>query len=390
MYSDSYFFITLFVSLVPAIFLGFKEKSIRLYRDILTIYFVCFAFRNDTHQLLFFLIYILISLCTIRFLIYFQSKNKKNKLVCEICIGIVLTPLIISKFGRYLAMPGFGFLGLSYICFRVIQVILEVYDGLITDIKTLNFVEFLAFFPSLSAGPIDRSRRFENDNTKIWSKSEYAGLLSDGMIKIVIGIFYKYVCSSICFSFLSDLRTQIKAIGVISLVTIEYTYAYGLYLFFDFAGYSLMVIGTAYILGIRLPDNFNKPFLSIDIKEFWNRWHISLSHWFRDFVFTRFLMDALKNKRFKNRTFAAVNGYILNMLIMGIWHGEGKQYLVYGLYHGILLAGNELLQKTKIYRKYNKNIIYKIVSWFMTLNLVMFGFLIFSGDLNSWFAYIMN
>lgn len=75
-----------------------------------------------------------------------------------------------------------------------------------------------------------------------------------------------------------------------------YGYSYGFYMFFDFAGYSLMAIGTSYILGIKTPENFNKPFISKDIKEFWDRWHITLSHWFRDFVFSRFCNEMYKEK----------------------------------------------------------------------------------------------
>ena len=133
------------------------------------------------------------------------------------------------------------------------------------------------------------------------------------------------------------------------------------------------------MLGIRVPDNFNKPFISIDIKDFWDRWHISLSHWFRDFVFSRFMIWAIRGKKFKNRLNAASAGFIVNLLIMGAWHGLTVDYLAYGLYHGILLAVTERYQKTKWYKAHKNKKIYQIASWFITLNLVMFGFLIFSG-----------
>ena len=89
-----------------------------------------------------------------------------------------------------------------------------------------------------------------------------------------------------------------------------------------------MAIGTSYILGIRTPENFNKPFISKDIKEFWDRWHITLSHWFRDFLFSRYMMSALRSKKFKNRLNAASAGFIINMFVMGIWHGLSKDYFV--------------------------------------------------------------
>ena len=140
-----------------------------------------------------------------------------------------------------------------------------------------------------------------------------------------------------------------------------------------------MAVGTGYVLGICTPDNFNKPFISRDMKDFWNRWHISLSHWFRDFVFSRYLADAIRNQKYKNRMNAASAGFLVNMLLMGVWHGITADYLLYGLYHGVLLAVTEICQKQKWYRKVKKYIWYQCVSWFVTLNLVMFGFLIFSG-----------
>ena len=154
-------------------------------------------------------------------------------------------------------------------------------------------------------------------------------------------------------------------------------------MFFDFAGYSLMAVGTGYILGIRVPDNFNKPFISIDMKDFWDRWHISLSHWFRDFVFSRFMIFAIKGKKFKNRLNAASAGFIVNMLVMGIWHGLSWDYIIYGLYHGILLAVTERIQKKQWYKQNHSKLWFKLSSWFLTLNLVMFGFLIFSGYLTE-------
>lgn len=166
---------------------------------------------------------------------------------------------------------------------------------------------------------------------------------------------------------------------------------YLIYLFFDFAGYSAMAVGTSYLLGIKTPDNFNKPFLSVDIKDFWNRWHITLSSWFRDFIFTRFMVDSARKKRFSNRLTGASVGLILNMLIMGVWHGLEGHYILYGLYHGILLAVVEVYQKkSKFYKKYRNNKCYVVCSWFINLNIVMLGFLIFSGYLTEVWNLILT
>ena len=143
-----------------------------------------------------------------------------------------------------------------------------------------------------------------------------------------------------------------------------------------------MAVGTAKILGVELPPNFRLPFVSTDIREFWDRWHISLSHWFRDFVFTRFVMLSTKKKLFGNRLGRACAGFLVNMTIMGAWHGLNRCYLLYGLYHGCLLAGTELYQKKSGFYKKNKaKKWYRCLSWLITLQLVVFGFYLFSGKL---------
>ena len=190
------------------------------------------------------------------------------------------------------------------------------------------------------------------------------------------GLLYKFVLANLAYKVMS--LVMAKTI----LQVLAYSYAYGIYMFFDFAGYSLMAIGTGYMLGIKVPENFNKPFISTDMKDFWARWHISLSEWFRDFIFTRFIMSSMKKKRFKTRLTTASVGFIINMFVMGIWHGLAIQYLVYGLYHGVLLALTEIYQKkSKFYKKNKKKRWYKIVSWAIKMNFVMFGFLIFSGHI---------
>lgn len=143
-----------------------------------------------------------------------------------------------------------------------------------------------------------------------------------------------------------------------------------------------MAIGTAYILGITLPENFNLPFLSVDMKDFWARWHISLSTWLRDYVYTRFVMSALKAKRFKNRRTASYLGYLLTMLTMGLWHGLSPRYLIYGLYHGLLMCVNEALDlHWKQFRKMKQHPVGQVLCVLVTVHLFAFGLLIFSGQL---------
>jgi len=141
-------------------------------------------------------------------------------------------------------------------------------------------------------------------------------------------------------------------------------------------------------MGIDTPMNFNQPWRSPNIKDFWNRWHITLSFWFRDFIYMRLVFWFMKHKIFKKPTTTANVTYIINMLVMGFWHGVTWYYIAYGLFHGVALMVNDMWLRYK--KKHRKSIPHngftQVFAIFLTANLVCFSFLIFSGLLNKlWF-----
>ena len=346
---------------------------------------ILLIYSSDKKNLFYLCLFLLLEWHVIAIFQFLRRKFGKSNALFFHAIFWALLPLALAKCSGILGKDWFLFTGVSYITFKIVQIIIESHDGIIersTFGKTMNF---LLFFPALSSGPIDRSRRFESDLTTALKRKEYIDLLQKGLRKLLLGVVYKFVLSAIAFEQLGKITGRYDPQYVVL-----YAYLYGIYMFFDFAGYSLMAVGTGYIFGIKVPDNFNKPFISVDIKEFWDRWHISLSHWFRDFVFSRFMLFALKGKKFKNRMNAATAGFIDNMLVMGVWHGLSFDYLLYGLYHGILLALTERFQKKKWYKKHKDKKWYKLISWFITLNLVMFGFLIFSGYFTETVKVVFN
>lgn len=170
-----------------------------------------------------------------------------------------------------------------------------------------------------------------------------------------------------------------KEVTVTSVII--YMYAYTFYLFFDFSGYSNFAIGISSILKIRSPENFNKPFLAKNMKEFWDRWHISLSKWFGDYLFSRFVLNTLRNGTFKSKKMAIRCGYMLTMTVMGLWHGFHLFYLIYGIYEGLMLVLTDVYLKSKIYRKFKKSKWFEPISIFACFNVVAFGMLLFSGYL---------
>lgn len=252
-----------------------------------------------------------------------------------------------------------------------------MYDGLIIEVGLMEFSYFLLFFPSISSGPIDRFRRFRADLEEVPGREKYIELLRVGIWKLMWGALFNFVISSLIYT---DWISKLPESGF--LATISYMYGYTFFLFFNFAGYSLMAIGTSCILGIRTPENFNMPFLSRDMKDFWSRWHISLSTWMRDYVYTRFAAAALKGEWYKDRRTASYIGYIITMMTMGLWHGLSLRYIVYGAYHGILMCVNDILDtRWKGFKKLKRGEFSSLLLILITFHLFSFGLLIFSGRL---------
>jgi len=365
------FFLLLFVVLLIGFVVNFFEKRKDYYILALSLLFTGVIYGKSRAMIVYLLAFVVY-----QYLIVFLAQRMEAKRLKPL-VFISILPLVINKVFALTSLHLLAFIGISYMSFKTIQIMLEISDGLIKEkINIKDYLQFLLFFPTVSAGPIDRSRRFLTEINEVMPRKEYLELAGDGVYRIVLGLLYKVVLSTYVYQMLLALNNTSTVV-----YSIKYMYLYTLYLFFDFAGYSLMAVGSSNILGIQTPMNFNKPFLSVDIKDFWTRWHITLSTWLRDFVFSRVLMQVIRKKWFKNRLHNATYAYMVNMLVMGFWHGLGVSYIVYGFYHGVLMAGFEVYQKKSNFYKKNKNKNwYKLLSWFVTMNLVMIGFFIFSGE----------
>lgn len=376
-YEGLSFFLCLLLVLVIAAFVGWCEKPLRWYGLAVSLLFAALVFAGQPTSLLYLVGFYLWSMALILGYARLREQAGRKAGIYHAAVLLSLVPLILCKISPLFQLNLFGFVGISYLTFRVVQVLIELYDGVIKEVSVAEMTAFLVFFPSFSSGPIDRSRRFHKDWERTLPREEYLDLCGRGIWKLLLGAIYKMVIAAGAYKLMGYLET-----GTMWYHWVGYAYAYGMYLFFDFAGYSMMAVGSAYVLGVELPDNFRMPFISVDIREFWDRWHITLSHWFRDFIFTRFVMYSAKKKWFSSRLQRACAGFFVNMGIMGIWHGIDLSYILYGLYHGALLAGTEVYQKkSSFYKKNKKKTWYRVLSWVVTMQLVMFGFFLFSGKL---------
>ena len=365
------FFLLLFVVLLIGFVLNYFGKRKDYYILSLSILFAGAIYGKSKAMIVYLLAFIIY-----QYVLVFIAQRMDSKRLKPLVILSIL-PLVVNKVFAITQLHLLAFIGISYMSFKTIQIMLEISDGLIKErISVKDYLQFLLFFPTVSSGPIDRSRRFLKEINEVMPRKDYLELAGDGIYRIVLGLLYKVVLSTYVYQILLALSNT----GTV-VYSIKYMYLYTLYLFFDFAGYSLMAVGSSNILGIQTPMNFNKPFLSIDIKDFWTRWHITLSTWLRDFVFSRVLMQVIRKKWFKNRLHNAAYAYMVNMLVMGFWHGISVSYIAYGFYHGILMSGFEIYQKkSTFYKKHKNKTWYKLISWFVTMNLVMVGFFIFSGE----------
>jgi membrane protein involved in D-alanine export len=380
-----YFGISLY-ALIPAVIFGFFKRFWKAWLVIATAFMLVIQYSDinneQNHVIPAILLVLGYALLQWLLAIGFLSIRKRgaNKLALYAAITLSILPLVAEK-----VLPAFNlqspyvFLGISYITFRSLDVLLGVQDNLIKKINPLQYFVFLLFFPTISSGPIDRYRRFSQDWDKERTRDEVIQDLDGGIHRIFTGFLYKFILAALIKQYWLD----VAAVSTGLSSTLSYMYAYFLYLFFDFAGYSAFAIGFSYIFGIHTPENFNSPFISRDIRDFWNRWHMSLSFWFRDHIYNRFTFAALKGKWFKDSQTASYLGFIITMGLMGLWHGLALHYIAYGLYHGALLViTNWLDRRYKGNRLLNDpGLFWRGLSILITLHLVGIGLLIFSGRL---------
>lgn len=398
-YGTFTFFLIAFIVLIHVIVLGFLGKRSYIYNGISTAIMIVLIFSSDKHnllgqkylsvQLLSFIIYVIWQVALIMF--YYKSRQKNNTFTKFTTVMVLsILPLAIVKILQSSWLGGHqihfheskliefvGFLGISYVTFKSVQLIMEIRDGSIKEIKVWKLIQFISFFPTISSGPIDRYKRFVKDDKKVPTSGEYRELVLKAIHMIMLGFLYKYIIAYFI---------QVYAVNPLQLNLHGFThmwlymYAYSLYLFFDFAGYSLFAIAVSYLYGIKTPPNFNQPFKAKNIKDFWNRWHMTLSFWFRDCIYMRSLFYMSRKKLLKSQFAMSNMAFFLNFFIMGIWHGLEVYYIVYGLYHAALFIGYGYYER---WRKNHpprwQNGFTTALSIIITFHFVTFGFLIFSG-----------
>lgn len=281
--------------------------------------------------------------------------------------NVVLKPLI----NQPLAIPRiFIPIGISYFTFKMIHYIVDTAKGTIPRHKLGDFLSYIFFYPILVSGPIERFQPFFKQlNSNFNFQLEY---LNEGLPRILVGLFKKFVLADTLALTAVLLQQPDLSAGQYWLASFAYTFQ----LFFDFSGYTDMAIGISRLFGLKIIENFDQPYLAADISTFWKKWHMSLTGWFRDYLFI-----PLGGSR-GSLGFIIRNTFIV-MAITGLWHGAGWHFVVWGLYH----AGG--LTILRLYRKYllpglkAKSVFFtswpsQVVGTILTFNFVNIGWILFA------------
>ena len=241
----------------------------------------------------------------------------------------------------HLALP----IGISFYTFQTISYTVDIYRGILTPSKKLReFALFVAFFPQLVAGPILRARQFlpqlrekiDNFGSGIRQRQILVTSLNlkFGITLMSFGFFKKMFFADNIAPLVDEIF--VAPIGAESFTIILGAIAFGIQIYCDFSGYSDIAIGAAFILGFKIPINFNKPYFATSPSDFWGRWHISLSSWLRDY----FYIPLGGNRKSKERTYLNL---MTVMIFGGLWHGASVNFIIWGVLHGIYLLVHKMI-----------------------------------------------
>lgn len=266
-------------------------------------------------------------------------------------------------------------LGISFYIFQTLSYVIDVYRKEQKPCANiLDYALFLAFFPKLIAGPIIRAKEFlpQLDLVKHFD----AERLFSGFRRIVIGLVKKVLIAdhlgqfvNITFANTGDFNSITTWLSVV---------AYTLQIYFDFSGYTDIAIGSAKILGYDLPENFNKPYSARSIRDFWKRWHITLSSWLRDYIY----IPLGGNRKGQLRTYINI---MITMTLCGLWHGASWTFVFWGAWHGLAMSVNRFMHNNKYVMGMGN-----IFSWVLTMITIMLGWIFFRAQTFSDALLIIN
>ena len=310
--------------------------------------------------------------------IIIASKRKKQILFIGIFLNVLI--LVIFKYIDFLIeilnliflididKLGLPFpLAISFFTFQSIAFLINIYDEEILTVKAKDFFLFIIFFPQLIAGPIVKYNhmipQFNNKKNWVFNKKNF----TIGLIILAIGFIKKVYFADTLSEYVDVGYQNIDQLNLFSswLVSLCFTFQF----YFDFSGYVDMATGSALMMNISLPRNFNSPYKSTSIINFWQSWHITLTHFLTNYIYNP-ILRSLNKITFFNTMLVT----LFVFMIAGLWHGPSWNFLIFGIFHGFGLVINHL------YKNYINVKISKYISWFITFNSINISFIFFRSE----------
>lgn len=379
-----FFILPLFLTLD---FLSQKKNLIRNFFIILVSLFF-YVFDGGTHSLKILLAYGVLNFFFGYILEYVKSKNHILKnLTLTLFVAINLLALVFYKYSFWLvnllhdngiadnitAKPQILPLGISFFTFHAISYLIDISRGELNGkSNVVNFLTYFFMFPHLIAGPIVRYKQVKDD---LVNRTYDQSLFSYGLYRFILGVNKKILIANS----VAPIANMAFTYHVASISTADAwlgAVAYMIQIYFDFSAYSDMAIGLAAMAGFRFSENFNQPYLSTSIKDFWRRWHISLSSWLRDYVYI-----PLGGSRVP--TYRIYVNLITVFFLCGLWHGANMTFVIWGLYNGLFLILERLFLGDLLAR------VPKLITHLYAIFVVLIGWVFFRADsLSQAFEYL--
>ena len=258
-------------------------------------------------------------------------------------------------------------IGISFFTFQAMSYVIDVYRGTVQAQKSfLDLGLYISFFPQLIAGPIVR---YNTVASQITARENSAEMMREGILRFVQGLAKKVVLANNLSILAEAVFASAAERNLGSQMAWLGSFAYTFQIFFDFSGYSDMAIGLGRMFGFRFEENFNFPYISRSISEFWNRWHISLGQWFRDYVY--FPMGGSRVDRMR-----LIRNLMTVWLLTGIWHGAAWQFIVWGICYGVLISVEKVSGIPRRLKNKPMIVLYAV----FTFLLVNFGWVLFGAQ----------
>ena len=307
-----------------------------------------------------------------------RGKPARMLLAADVTLNLALlfvfkyltfTGITLNRFlGTDWAVPAIALpIGISFFTFQAMSYVIDVYRGKGGVQKNILFVGlYISFFPQLIAGPIVR---YETIAEEIMNRRETLGDAADGFARFVVGLGKKVLLAN-SFAILADRAFDASAGGVMLSVGFSWlgAIAYAMQILFDFSGYSDMAIGLGRMFGFHFPENFRDPYIASSVTDFWRRWHISLSTWFRDYVY----IPLGGNRGSKARN---ILNLFLVWLLTGAWHGANFTFIAWGLMYFVLLVAERGMGGNR-----EKRGMRKLIGWIYTMLFVLLGWVLFRSE----------